>query len=154
MIRVKALWRSSTLDMKLNIKAYTWKACLPSSSVFCVHKHTFWKGLWIRKGFFLLSVLKINFYMHIKSTKTSSDISKTSSSILIHFLIWFIIETEHRLRIQHWTLKKPKFTSALHHSACTEALLQHHSKTLWIPTFSKFRGILVKDNYKRSKERN
>lgn len=67
MICVKALWRSSTLNTKLHIKAYTWKPCLPSSSVFCVHKHSFWKGLWIRKGFFfLLSVLKINFYIHIK----------------------------------------------------------------------------------------
>lgn len=154
MVYVQALWRSFALDTNLNIKACTWKAHLPSSFVFSVHKHTFWKGLRIRKGYFLLCVLKNNFYTHTKSTKMSSDISELSSSILIHFLICFITETKQRLRIQHWTSMKPEFTSALHHSPCTEALLQNHYKILRIPAFVKFRGILVEDNYKRSKERN
>ena len=122
MVYVQALWRSFALDTNLNIKACTWKAHLPSSFVFSVHKHTFWKGLRIRKGYFLLCVLKNNFYTHTKSTKMSSDISELSSSILIHFLICFIIETKQRLRIQHWTSMKPEFTSALHHSCGSQHL--------------------------------
>lgn len=140
MVYVQALWRSFALDTNLNIKACTWKAHLPSSFVFSVHKHTFWKGLRIRKGYFLLCVLKNNFYTHTKSTKMSSDISELSSSILIHFLICFIIETKQRLRIQHWTSMKPEFTSALHHSPCTWGSASEPLQNLADPSICEIQG--------------
>lgn len=101
---VKAPCRSSTLDPKLNIKAHTCKAWLPPSSV--LTKTHFEKICESEKDFFLLSVPKINFYRHIKSTVISSDISEMSSSTLIHFLIWFITETKQRRGIGHWAVKR------------------------------------------------
>lgn len=92
--------------------------------ILCSKTHIF-KRFVNQKGIFLLSVLKINFYRHIKSTEISSDISKMSSSILIHFLIWFIIETKHLLGIQHWTEKKG---ARIH--ICTASLSLHCFSTI------------------------
>lgn len=85
-----------------------------------------------QKGIFLLSVLKSNFYRHIKSTEISSDISKMSSSILIHFLIWFIIETKHRLGIQHRAVKEG---ARIH--ICTASLSLHCFSTIPKPCGSR-----------------
>lgn len=102
------------------------KFCVPCSQTHILKRFA------NQKGIFLLSVLKSNFYRHIKSTEISSDISKMSSSILIHFLIWFIIETKHRVGIQHWAVREG---ARIH--ICTASLSLHCFSTIPKPCGSR-----------------
>lgn len=99
--------------------------------------NTHFEKVWESDVIFLLSVLKINFYRDIKPIKSykctdiSSDISKTSSSILIHFLIWFILETKHRLGLGHRAVQKGAWIHI-----CTASLSLHCSCTIPKPCAS------------------